>query len=485
MLNHSQFSHYLNILLSPKQGERQKTDALQDLFFLLLKGERLHPDQWEKITHILVNTVTSSEDATLRRWAYQVGSFSLNNNKQLVEFCKKNFDKEPNIENRSWIAAILSRNLTARQFYDALSQNNHRLTDENIALSTYLFSENATVNFREVLKGADPLSLMWVASIGAYKNIAERNKRDLFVTPTELSILTGETDNDEVLKHVMYAFYLQDAFSITDLLFRIEDYSKMGDQQKKWYFTLIWKDNDFLASNIDYFRELLSDKHLFYDINEEVRIGLARGLEGSKYTHDISRQLIDWYSHENTPSTMYYLLKYFQKHQDSFDEYREIVEHQKKHGNEHLRELILLNDCNEKIISSDSLLIGAFKGSDDALIQTLENNMKGGVSFVKIEKISANQVQVNEFQGDHGKAIMTGSAEPNYEGIKSELEELKLACADDVKAALEDAIDATSKKDESKLKQAFKTILGIGKNIFENVAADCTVAYLRANGLIP
>jgi len=90
-------------------------------------------------------------------------------------------------------------------------------------------------------------------------------------------------------------------------------------------FTLILKDDDFLKSNIDYFKELLSDKHLFHDINKEVRIGLARGLESSQYTKDISRQLIDWYSHEDTPSTRYYLLKYFQKHQNLFDEYREIV----------------------------------------------------------------------------------------------------------------------------------------------------------------
>jgi len=150
-----------------------------------------------------------------------------------------------------------------------------------------------------------------------------------------------------------------------------------------------------------------------------------------------------------------------------------------------LKELILLNDNQSPLISADPCLTEDFKGSKDELIKTLENNMKCGIAFVKIEKISANQVQVNEFQGDHGKAIMVGSTEPDYETIKSELELLKLACVDDVKIALENAIGAAKMRDESKLKKALKTVLETEKSIFENVAADVTVAYLRANGIAP
>jgi hypothetical protein len=485
MLSHSQFSHYLNILLSLKQGDRQKIDVLQDLFFLLLKGEHLHPDQWEKLIFILVEIVSSSSDDTLRRWAYQVGTLSLGNNRVFVEFCTKNFDKESNLENRSWVAAILSRNLPANQFYNILNKSDHKLTNDNLLFSTSLFSKTTIVNFKDVLRESDPLSLIWLANIGAYKNIAERNKQNPFVTPTELSILTAETDNDEVLKHVMYAFYLQNTFSVTDLLFCTEDYSKMGNQQKKWYFSLIWKDSNFLMSNIDYFRELLSDKHLFHEINEEVRIGLARGLESSKYTPDISRQLLDWYSHEDTPSTLYYLLKYFQKHQNKFKEYKEIIEYQKKHGDSHLKELILLNDVPEQIYNTKSLLINSSKDFEDESIQTLTNNRNRDVTVVKIENISANQVQFNEIKRGNAQAIMTSLVEPNYEGIRSEVENLKVQCSKEVKTILEDAIGAAIENDESKLKKTLKTVLSIGKNVFESVATECTVAYLRAIGFMP
>lgn len=330
MIDSQEFTHYLSLLNHPDQ--RQRVDALQDMFFLLLNRRRFHPDQWERLIPVLVEQISSGTDATLRRWAYQVGTFSSNNNRLLLDYCIYHFDKETDPENRSWIAAFLSKNLTKEGFYKVLSEKDHGLTQENIALATYLFADYDKISVREVLRRSDPLSLMWIASIGAYKNIAVHNRREIMITQKDLTRLTGETDNDEVLKHVMYAFFLQKSFCVKELLFSPFEYEKMGNQQKKWFFSLIWKDSKFIAENIDYFRELLSEQHLFRSINPEVRIGLARGLSGSVFSKDLTDNIMEWYSHEDSPSVLYYLLKYFQRYQELSGDYREAVEYQKKNG---------------------------------------------------------------------------------------------------------------------------------------------------------
>lgn len=115
MINSHYFAHYLKLLSHPDQ--RQRVDALQDLFFQLLHGELLHPNQWEILIPILVSSLPNDRDATSRRWKYQVGSFSFNNNKILVDYCHNNIDKEPDAENRTWMVAILAKNLSEKNFY--------------------------------------------------------------------------------------------------------------------------------------------------------------------------------------------------------------------------------------------------------------------------------------------------------------------------------------------------------------------------------
>lgn len=342
MINSHYFAHYLKLLSHSDQ--RQRIDALQDLFFQLLHGELLHPNQWEILIPILVSSLPDDCDATSRRWKYQVGSFSFNNNKILVDYCYNNIDKEPDAENRTWMVAILVKNLSEKEFLQVLSEKDHRLSDENVELATYLFNHRSRIDIQGVFRHSDPLSMMWLASIGAYRNIAEQNKKELIIESKDLVRLTKETDNDEVLKHVMYAFCLQRFFSFKELSILPDEYTKMGNQQKKWFFTLVWRDQNFVSSNIDYFRELTSEKHLFRDINPEVRIGLARGLSNCGYWADLSNNIVRWYSHENAPSAIYYLTKYFQRNQMYSKTYKEVIDFQKQNGTEVVKELVILNN---------------------------------------------------------------------------------------------------------------------------------------------
>lgn len=354
MIGRQYFSHFLGLLSHP--DKRQRIDALQDMFFLLLNGGLLHPGQWEQLIPMLLPDFTF-DDSTLRRWKYQVGSLSANNNKLLVDYCLHNLGAETDTENQSWMAAIISKNVPKHIFHRALSENNHMLTGENIQLATYLFSASPDplIDVNHILKRSDPLSLMWLASIGAYSKIADYNKRDALINKKTLSALTAETDNDEVLKHVMYAFYLRDSFSVKDILFSPESYTKMGNQQKKWFFSLVWKDQSFFSENIDYFRELTTSKHLFSDINAEVRIGLALGLASQSYSRELSRNILEWYSHEDTPSVIYYLMEYFYKNRNCSSDYKEIVDFQFECGIIAVKQYIsVLNVINQHNIGRES-----------------------------------------------------------------------------------------------------------------------------------
>ena len=485
MVNFYLFNHYVNLLCHP--NERQREDTLQDLFFTLLNGDHLHPDQWESLIPLLVYNATSRND-DLRRWSYQVGVFSRNNNKMLVDYCMSNLSSENNMLNRTWIIALLAENLSAKELNGIISNADHGLTNENIDLARYLFSECPEIDFKKVLNHADPLSMMWTASIGAYKNIAIENNKEPFVTTRELSIMTAETDNDEVLKHVMYAFFLQDTFSIQELYFNPHDYDKMGNQQKKWLFTLLWRDFEYMSNNIDFVKELLSKKHLFSNMlsdksGNEVRIGLARGLANAPFLKDISSAIVDWYSHEDSPSTRYHLSKYIKANRTLESDFMEIFEHLKVHGDDSLRSLMLLNEQRDTqgLIAEPFPLANRLPFGPQLQFIAINNifNFKEGTNM-KQEYHHVNQV--NNFEGNDNQAIYFQS---DVDSLKTDLSKLMSNATENEKALLQTAMESIEKKDESGFKSALKKLVDIGSNIFSKVSADFIVAYMRAHGVMP
>ena len=371
-INNQLFLHYLGLLSHP--DERQRTDCLQDLFFFLLKGGLIHPNQWRDITPALMRNMDPQCDATLRRWSYQVASFCLSD-PSLIEFLVNNIEREENSENRSWIVAILSRNLSHNDLEKTLRKKDIGLSSEQIMLSSYLYSDAAPFDPKQIINSGDPLSLMWIASIGAYKNIAEAAKKDPIVSSRELSLLTSSTDNDEVLKHVMYAFNLQKSFTVNELLFDPSDYKSMGDQQKKWFFTLIWKDPIFLKKNIDLFRDILSDRHLFVELNNEVRIGIARGLESGPFLLELAPLIANWYSHEQTPSSQNMLLKHMLKNSNKYDDYKSIIEYQKLNGDASIKELIRVEQGAQRSQRKTTVIVPDFS-----------SNKKSGKSPIDLQK---------------------------------------------------------------------------------------------------
>lgn len=359
-LSRHEFKHYLNLLLRSSEV-RQQTDALQDLFFMSLRGVKFYSDYWEDLMPFLVQGAKSN-DTDLRRWSYKLASLcrSAERSQDLIKHCKNNLDlqKDSDKLNRTWMVSILAQHLEVDKFRNIISNTNHALTSENIDLAKYLFQRDSKVDMKRVWKRLDPLSLMWVAQIGAYNTIADINKVQSFITKSDLTRILAETDDDDALRASMYAFYLQKTFNVNDLPFKPNFYQNMGKQQMKWFFSTIWKDEKFIFNNIGFAEEIIfnarefSNKTQYLGLSDEsskeVRVGIARGLSNSKYIKEVTSDIVDWHEHERSQSVKYYLNKYIINYQHRASAFKGIVEDQQLNGDSVVKELIQFNMPNYK-----------------------------------------------------------------------------------------------------------------------------------------
>ena len=190
-----------------------------------------------------------------------------------------------------------------------------------------------------------------------------------------------------------------------------------------------------------------------------------------EFTLDKSLLIIEWYSHEDRPSVLYYLLKHFQQYQHLSEQYKEIVEFQRENGREPLKELISVNEKSIIVPNEAELLFQRILKGDGKMEIKIENSGQG---------------QVNVFDGNNNQAIYTTSGTIKWESIKDELEEILQKCKDDEKKhELEEAMNALAERDESKFMAALRRVVQFGSDVFSNVTANVLIAYMRANGIIP
>ena len=405
-----EFNRYLNILLLSSEA-RQKTNTLQDLFFMSLRGVRLFSEYWEDLMPILVQSA-KSEHVDLRRWSFKLASLCRNAeiNRDLIKHCENNLDllKDNDVLNRTWMVSILSQHFEPKKFYSIIGNANHGLTSENIDLAKYLFQRDSKVDMKKVWIRLDPVSLMWVAQLGAYNTIASINKVQPFVTRNDLTKILAETDDDDALRASMYSFYLQNTFTIDDLPFKPSNYKKMGRQTMKWFLSTIWKDEKFILSNADFAEEIIFDAREFLNKNnylglssessKEVRVGIARGISNSSYVREITQDIADWFVAENSDAVKQYLFGYIYSHQDRASAFKEIVELQKYDDYDAENELVHLHIFNTK----ESEMIRQSKGKAH-ILQDSDNSSNnkpsifisynwGDSAFVDILESSLNEV---------------------------------------------------------------------------------------------
>lgn len=320
------FSYYVSLL--NMSDNRTIIVGLQEIFFNLKRGYILTRYQRRILEPLIVAIISRNSDARVRRWAYMVGSFCFN--KELVRVSLEQLEKEADFENRTWIISILAYNLDEEVFNKTVLRLNHGLSEENIKLSTYLFANNykyriGSDDIRKAIKRNDKISLFWIGSIAAYNDLAKLRRKEMIIPNDVISDLTNH-DDDEILKHIMYAYSFRNRFSVKDeLKFDYYDYENMKPHHKKWFLTAIWKDKKFIQNNIEYVRKILEPKHLFVKCDKRVREGLARGLSEYEFDNSLVRDVLEWLSYETETSVLHFLWLYIIKCKDLCKEYKEVI----------------------------------------------------------------------------------------------------------------------------------------------------------------
>lgn len=333
MFDSKSFTYYMSLLEA--QDNRTIIIGLQEIFFRLKMGYVLFRYQRRLLEPQIIRLISKSKDTRVRRWAYMVGAFC--NNEELVHASKMRLEKETDFENRTWIMALLSVNLDETEFNKEVLRLNHGLTEDNIKLAIYLFSNSTKyrITDNEVKKMAeknDKISLFWIGSIAAYSDLAQIRRKEIIIPENLISDLTNHED-DEVLKHIMYAYSFKRKFSVKqELKFDYYDYANMQPHHKKWFLTAIWKDKKFIRNNPEYIKEILEPGHLFLNCDKRVREGLARGLSEYDFDSSLVRSILEWISRENETSVLHFLLLYVLKWKDLCKEYQEIVNDELLYG---------------------------------------------------------------------------------------------------------------------------------------------------------
>lgn len=302
--------------------------ALQEVFMRLQSGAILLRSERKQLEPMLVKIIKSNTDSRVRRWAYMVGSFCFN--PELVKVSIERLSSESDLENRTWIVALLAFNLPEEEFNKLIYKMDHGLTEENIRLAIYLFCDNSKFKISRtdvpaIMDRNNKISLFWLGSIAAYSELANRRKKEPIVTNDILSDLTNHED-DEVLKHVMYAYSFKSDFSVEeDFKFDYYDFMRMAPHHKKWFLTTVMTDTKFIKNNPEFVEAILDPKHLFNYCDKRIREGLARGLTRCPYVERFAYRIAEWATIETEASVNHFLMQYIVKWKDRCDDFMEIV----------------------------------------------------------------------------------------------------------------------------------------------------------------
>ena len=87
---------------------------------------------------------------------------------------------------------------------------NHGLTEDNIKLAIYLFSNGTKYRItnnevKKMTEKNDKIPLFWIGSIAAYSDLDQIKRKEIIIPENLISDLMNHED-DEVLKHIMYAY---------------------------------------------------------------------------------------------------------------------------------------------------------------------------------------------------------------------------------------------------------------------------------------
>lgn len=312
-------------------SEEQVRYALHNLFWNATKGQYIpkHLFPFDRLKELI-----SSKNDKVRKWAYYVTCFYCND--EIFNEAKDDIFSEKNELIRSWMLATI---YTYDIHYYKQIKGDIGLSDNSIKLLTNLFHPNGDgfqidkLFMKSIIDGENIIDKFWFTFYYKYKPDIERNTIYKGEIPTNyirvLTNLTSPTDTNTMLfeteEYALSALHHNcPEFSFEkNVGFDISDIEKRNCNPRKWAYTLLWKDRDFIKKNIDFIQKLMYARTLELKDRE----GFAKGLlENRTFYEKLGDNVVEWYLKENDPIILELLRSYMEEHKMQSKAFYEQVE---------------------------------------------------------------------------------------------------------------------------------------------------------------
>lgn len=257
--------------------------GIQKLIELIEYGRLLSMHCTKDLCAIMYSVV-KNPDYKIRKWAYHLVIYK--HDKLLVYRCIQNLTThfETDAENVSWIFAIASTLLSPDQLLHLYTEyGKDSISKYTFDLATTIFSEEeAKLDINDISKIVDSSSFldkMWLTKIYACKYMSFKKRK--FAEVVNNDVMNAFIHDPSMERYALWAFSTLEEPDIETIEINPHNASKLSSASLAWYYTILFKDNNYISSNIDHIVDVL-EKFFKYPI--VVQIGILRGLYGSNAT---------------------------------------------------------------------------------------------------------------------------------------------------------------------------------------------------------
>ena len=256
--------------------------ALQNLITKLEYGQRMNNVCSKDLCAVLYDVV-QNDDYKIRKWAYHLIVYK--QNRALVNRCihnlKSGFEKDA--ENISWILAIVSRSYNSDMLHELYKKcPDTKISQQTYTLCSTLFSSNSNMlnaqEINHIVDGEDFLSKMWLTKVFGC-NYNRQKKRD-YSNLINANVMNSLLQDTSIQRYALWAFSTLEKVNVKVIEINPYDAKKLPSKSLAWYYTGLFKDENYIQKNVDHIINILEDFLIYPQV---VQMGILRGICSAHY----------------------------------------------------------------------------------------------------------------------------------------------------------------------------------------------------------
>lgn len=304
--------------------------SIQSLITQLEENKLLNSKCTKDLCAILYKIVQNS-DYKIRKWTYHLIAYK--NTPNLIFRCIENLKDgtENDNENITWIMSIASTILKQEELNNLYKQYaEQKINKLEYQLCTTIFSVSGMDitrrNIKQIVDKDDFLAKMWLTKM--YACVYKEVKKKQYVKVVNRKVMNELLQEEQLNRYVLWAFSTFEKIDLRKI--DIKPYNVVNLQLKSqaWYYTCMFKDEQYVFKNRDHISVILDDFHL---LPEVVQGGILRGLERIQYNLGYMESMLvkiffelDEEKPEDIP-LLISLTQIFLKHVNEGDELKKIL----------------------------------------------------------------------------------------------------------------------------------------------------------------